>query len=169
MICFLFICLWFSGGWTIENGWNGFLPLKSDRSAIETLLKKNTPDYSTDTVNKSQNEIEIKYQGKELLLFVTYSTSPCRLTNSNGDIRLLPIHTVLNYRVITKDLPISSIKFNKSEFERKEALHVAQFFNYLNSEKGISMGTNQIDDGEERIRIISYFFPSEMKDKVRCE
>jgi len=156
-------------GWHIEKGWNGFLPLKSNRTEIEQFLKQNEPDHTLEIVNDIGKTVRVRYKSTNSLLHFEYTKSECIVRTSLGTNQTVKANTVLSYDVVVKNLTTSDFKWNKSEFTREKDIHVAGFVHYRNLAEGVSIEARETETGGEDVRSVRYFPAKEQNGKLDCE
>jgi len=156
LLAFLVITLSSLNNCTIETGWKGIKPLKTNRAQVEGFLK-----------NPTKNGSQISYDTDDALVHVTYSTAPCSDIGSGAF--KVEQDTVIDYQVVlTKDVKISELKWKKNLYKRLNDPEVRQFVDYINAQDGIIVNAVKLDDGSEKVRIIKYYPDQDSKSSLKC-
>lgn len=99
---------------TVEDGWKGIKPLRTNKAEVEKLLGKPGIDSSG----------FYGYKTNEAFVRVNYSTTPCNKSEmGRGDFNV-PQGTVLDYHVILeKPVLISELNFKRNDYYRDTSGH----------------------------------------------
>lgn len=143
---------------SIENGWKGIMPLKTDKAFVEKLLGK-----SRQVDDKGIHS----YKTDEALVDVSYSTSPCADDQDKRGRYNVAENTVLGYIV----RPFARIKISDFRFKRENYYYSSEDLKrgayYRNAEDGITIGVHIIE-GIEYIAIIGFNPSKQNSNEFKC-
>lgn len=143
---------------SIEDGWQGIIPVKSNRIEVEKefgSLKEIKRYYSV-------------YETDDVVIEITYSGKPC--TEKIFGEWAVPQDTVLFYTVKPKkELLVSSLNLDKNKFQRIGSRNqIDSSFEYYSFEKGISLIGVSGQNSQEAITVIAYYFGKNY-DRLKCK
>ncbi len=146
---------------TLEDGWSGIKPLKTDKTEVEKKL--GTP--------KSDENGYYYDLGNRTVIRLNYSTNPCTPDQYNRGKYRIPKDTVLDYVVyFNNTMLLSDLHFNGAEYTKQDGGHVGNEFVLLNEKTGIMIvGEYRPDTRRDEVGTI-YFRPSSpLKEKLLCK
>lgn len=115
---------------TIEDGWKGIRPLRTDKATVEKLLGKPEVD----------DNGYYRYRTGEAFIRINYSSTPCENNKMNRGKFNVPKDTVLDYYVRPLTLtPLSNLKFKKEQYYR-DASGDTNSILLISNEYGVMIG-----------------------------
>jgi hypothetical protein len=169
------VTLFLSGlcfGQSIEDGWKGILPFKTDIATVQKLL--------------GQPEIDENgyhgYSGVDAFVQVNYSSEPCREDPKHPGLHRgkynLPKGVVLDYRVVLrKTIAMPDLKLDLKKYYRETGYHVrdlAYYFEYIegtrktSNQNGVSIAVS-VQNEIENVSSITYYPREAEKKAAACK
>jgi hypothetical protein len=143
---------------SIENGWKGIKPLKTDKASVDKLL--GTPEIDTDGFQG--------YTKDNIYVRINYSSTPCINTYFGRGEYNIAKDTVLNYEVVIKRvMKISELEFNHEKYLKDTSGDLANFVSYIDSEDGIII-TVYVQEGTEYVKTISFSPTKQDSETFKC-
>ena len=143
-----------SGGLPQQQGWQSIVPLHSTRKDVETLLGSPA----------ETRGVASTFKWKDGRVRVFYADGFCEGTANDWNV---PPDTVVSLTFEpNKDLSITELKLDTTQYERVLDLHLQSAIHYINRKEGIRISTRQEKDGED-VQSISYE-PAEKDFYLRC-
>jgi hypothetical protein len=143
---------------TIEDGWKGIQPLKTQKSSIEHLLGEG---------EKTKDGFYV-YETSDFRIVMNYSTASCEANELARGKYNVPKDFVLNYIVyIKKPVEISKLKFDRHNYHRDQKGDTENSVLYLNKDESIIIGSNFQQETEYGGTI--YYKPRKVDiEKFKC-
>jgi len=134
------------------KGWRGLVPLHSTRSDVERLL------------GPGKDACNCAYDLDDANVLILYSEGDCNNGTTGG--WLVPSGTVLRITVHVKPRPrVSELGIDISKFEKRQAGHLKDVFEYYNAEDGITL---EVREGT----VLGFYYGPAQEDKedkrLRC-
>lgn len=143
---------------TIEKGWKGIEPLKTDKATVNKLL--GTPKVDDNGYHS--------YTSDETFIQVNYSTAPCQDNQYNRGKYIVVKDTVLDYIVnIKKVVKLSEIKFKREKYKKDTSGDVLDIADYINEEDGVVIGI-YIQEGTEYVGAIRFRPSKQNAEAFKC-
>lgn len=137
-------------GSSIEDGWKGIKPLKTDRKTAEKVL--GMPE-------KVTKFGYFNYRTAEFFVHMNYSTAACQESEYNRGKYNVPDGTVLSYSVIlTKGIKLNDFKFKREKYTKEIDSEAFGSAYYTNGEDSVMLGVYTVNGVEYVGRI--WFSPS---------
>lgn len=144
---------------TIEDGWKGVKPLKTDKAAVEKLFGK--PEVVDDNDYHG-------YRTDGAFIQVNYSTAPCKENQYNRGKYNVPADTILDYTVNFKDrIKFSDLKVDKEKYNKEMDGHVGDLVYYTSRDNSIRI-TAIVQNEAEYVGKISFRATKSDSEKFQC-
>ena len=143
---------------SIEDGWKGIKPLKTNKVEVSKLL--GTPEIDDNDYHN--------YRTDEAFVRVNYSTAPCQKSDFGRGKFNIPKEIVLDYVVHIKELvKLSEFKFEREKYIKDTSGDVENNVLYVNEREGIIISVH-IQEGTEYAGTI-YFRPKpKLAETLKC-
>lgn len=157
-ICFL--CLAIFGQETcIESGWKGLKVFYTKRGEVERLLEKPFKD-----------EGETIYRTKDAIVSIVFSETPCTNATFGRGAYSVEKNTIIQYQVdLLQSIPLSELKWNKSDYERYEDPHMLGLIHYGNPKANLSFTTRSDKNKVEQVGGFRFYATKQQLDDFRCK
>lgn len=144
---------------SIENGWKGIKPLKTDKVTVEKILGK--PTASMDGF--------YNYDLPDAFVHINYTNEPCQKAyHGRGKYDVLE-DTVLDYQItLQQDVKLKDLKFQREKYERQIDPEQNKLIYYINRDDAILIKVSIVDNIEYVGQIIFDPSPADKK-KFACK
>lgn len=142
---------------SIEEGWKGILPLRSDREFVEAKLGKPT---------STKGEIS-EYLLNDAFVRITYSREGCS-GKVKGRIYNIPDDTVLEYTVNYRSkVDVAGLNFDRATFYKDTSGDVVNNYSLVKFNAGVLIGVETINERDLVSNI--WYWPSKTdSERFRC-
>ncbi len=144
---------------TVEDGWKGIKPLRTNKVAVDKILGKPETD---------DNDYK-RYSTDEAFIRVNYSTSPCKDNQYKRGEYNVPQDFILDYYVVLdKMVKLSDFKYKRGKYVKDTSGDLKSSALYINETDGVWLTVYIQEDAEYVTKI--YYKPNKKNaEAFRCK